>query len=203
MARTQRNVASAEELAQGANRLLYEVLMMSNAATLLDEEQPWDSDWEGLTRYMAVVESFLAHTHSLLSFLYPPKRLRRARGPKRRVLAADYCGEGWRARPWKGVGAVRKTIARDLAGLSFAELPAARSWEYARLVAALRGSLSWFLDDAQHLPPEVHEQIRTVIAGARQGGTPANPSIPAMPLPTRAGLSTSGIASADLLDSQL
>ena len=202
MARGDQDVPTSEELAQGANRLLYEVLMMSNAAALLDEEHPWEGGWEGLTRYMAVVESFLTHTHSLLSFLYPPKRTREARGRKRRLVAADYCAEGWRARPWKGVGAVRKTIARDVAGLSFAELPAARSWEYARLVAALRGSLSWFLDDAQGLSPEVHTQIRGVIEGARNGNGAFNASIPAMPLPSRAGLTTSGIAPADLLGGQ-
>ena len=70
-------------------------------------------------------------------------------------------------------------------------------------MAALRGSLSWFLDEAQRLPPEVHEQIRTVIAGARQGRTLSNPSIPAMPLPTRAGIATGGITSAELLGGQL
>ena len=200
MARGQQDAPTPEHLAHGANRLLYEVLMMSNAAALLDEEQPGDSSWEELTRYMAVVESFLTHTHSLLSFLYPPKRARLAKPSKRRPIAADYCAEGWRARPWKGVAAVRKTIARDVRGLSFAELPAARSWEYARLVAALRGSLSWFLDEAQGLSPQVHQQIRSVIDGARNGDGAFNPSIPAMPLPTRAGLSTGGITGTDLLE---
>ncbi len=198
MTRADQEAPTAEELARGANRLLYEVLMMSNAAALLDEEHPWEGGWEGLTRYMAVVESFLVHTHSLLSFLYPPTRARRARGAKRRVVAADYCADGWRARPWKGVGAVRKTIARDVAGLSFAELPAARSWEYARLVAALRGSLSWFLDEARALPPDVRKQIQGVIDGSGNGNGAFTPAIPAMPLPTRAGLATSGIAPGEL-----
>ena len=70
-----RPVPRHRSFANERERLLYEVLMLSNTAALLDEDVGTYEGWRELTRYMAVVESFLAHTHSLLRFLYPPRRV--------------------------------------------------------------------------------------------------------------------------------
>ncbi len=180
------------QLSERSDRLLYDVLMMRNTAALLDEDASWNEGWRELTQSMAVVESLLAHTRSLIEFLYPPKRVtskhRRKRGE---VFALDYCRAGWHAPRGKELAKVRKAIDRDIVHLSLAELPATRSGEYARLVATLRGAISAFLDDATRLSTQTSTDIRAALdperAPARVGETTrVSMPIPAMPLPRRA-----------------
>src|SRR4029077_15920450 len=54
---------TAGELRQGANNLLYEVQMVSNAAALFDDEDRWNDGhgWQSKTLCMANLESFLVH----------------------------------------------------------------------------------------------------------------------------------------------
>lgn len=165
--------------------------MLSNTAALLDEDLGTHEGWRELTRYMAIVESFLVHTHALLRFLYPPRRVldRNKRKPAE-VFAFDYCGATWRARPWARVGKVRATIREDLLHLSLARLPVARSEEYARVVAALKTSLSSFLDDAQLLSSRSRSRLRAALeasGGASRGVDSEQPAIPvpAIPVPRR------------------
>jgi hypothetical protein len=182
------------QLRERGERLLYEVLMLSNTAALLDEDVRAHEEWRELTRYMAVVESFLVHTHSLLRFLYPPRRVidRNKRKPAE-VFALDYCGATWRARPWARVGKVRATIRQDMQHLSLARLPVARSEEYGRVVAALKTSLASFVDDAQLLSSRSRSRLRTALeesAGGTRGarGVDAAPPpipVPAIPVPRR------------------
>jgi hypothetical protein len=181
-----------KQLSQRSDRLLYDVLMMGNTAALLDEDARWNDGWRELTQSMAVVESLLAHTRSLIEFLYPPKRVtsknRRKRGE---IFALDYCATGWHAQGGKELATLRKAIDRDIVHLSLAELPATRSGEYARLVATLRGAISAFLDDATGLPVQTRTAIRAALdpdrGPARAGDTTrVSMPIPAMPVPRRA-----------------
>lgn len=180
------------QLRERAERLLYEVLMLSNTAALLDEDTGAHEGWRELTRYMAVVESFLADTHSLLRFLYPPRRvLERNKRKPAEVFALDYCGATWRARPWARVGKVRATIRADMQHLSLAALPVTRSEEYARVVVALRTSLASFIDDAQLLSARSRSRLRAALevsARAPAGLGSARPAmpVPAIPVPRRA-----------------
>jgi hypothetical protein len=180
------------QLRERADRLLYEVLMLCNTAALLDEDSAGKDGWRDLTQYMALVESFLTHTRSLLGFLYPPKRvLRRNKRKASEVYALDYCGSSWRARRWNEAASVRSTIRRDVLHLSLAGLPVARSSEYGRVVAALRTSLWSFLDDASGLSVSAKSRLRAALeqgaagasshAGAAQVSMPA----PAIPVPRR------------------
>jgi hypothetical protein len=183
---------TAAELRERAQRLLYEVLMLCNTAALLDEEGRRHEGWRELTRYMAVVESFLVHTHSLLGFLYPPKRVLQKNNRKpAEVYALDYCGASWRARPWAKIGRVRATIRQDLRHLSLARLPVARSEEYARVLAALKTSLSSFLDDAELLSVTSRSRLRAALEESggnsigRLHSTPVQMPVPAIPVPSR------------------
>jgi hypothetical protein len=181
------------QLRERAERLLYEVLMLSNTAALLDEHTGASDGWKELTSYMAVVESFLLHTHSLLGFLYPPKRvLRKNKRKPDEVYALDYCGASWRARPWAHIDRVRATIRQDALHLSLARLPVTRSDEYARVLVALRRSLSSFLDDADRLSVSSRSRLRAALeesggGGGRRHDDAAHPSarIPAIPVPSR------------------
>jgi hypothetical protein len=180
------------QLRERAERLLYEVLMLCNTAALLDEHTAAGEGWRELTRYMTVVESFLVHTHALLGFLYPPKRVlsKHQRGAAE-IYAFDYCGPSWRARPWARVKKVRATIREDLLHLSLARLPVARSEEYARVVAALKRGLSSFLDDADRLSITSRSRLRAALeeSGAsarRRTDAPDGVALmPAIPVPSR------------------
>jgi len=179
------------QLRERGERLLYEVLMLSNTAALLDSDTGAHEDWRELTRYMALVEAFLVHTHSLLRFLYPPRRVldRNKRKPAE-VFALDYCGTSWRARPWARVSKVRATIRQDMQHLSIAKLPVARSEEYARVLAALKTSLSSFIDDAQLLSSRSRSRLRAALeesagVGSMDSAEPPIP-VPAIPVPQRA-----------------
>jgi hypothetical protein len=154
---------TSAQLGERADRLLYDVLMLGNTAALL-RDQVHRGGWRELTQSMAVVESFLAHTRSVLDFLYPPKRVtKKNRRKKGEIYALDYCVPGWRAKAWKDIGTVRKAIDRDLVHLSLAELPATRSGEYARILTTLRGALSAFLDEAGNLRGPAKAQIRAAL----------------------------------------
>jgi hypothetical protein len=179
------------QLRERAERLLYEVLMLANTAVLLDEDGGAHEGWRELTRYMTVVESFLVHTHSLLRFLYPPRRVldRNKRKPAE-IFALDYCGASWRARPWARVGKVRSTIRDDMLHLSLARLPVARSEEYARVVVALKTSLSSFIDDAQLLSSRSRSRLRAALeesggAGPSVEAARAPVPVPSIPVPRR------------------
>ena len=64
-----------DQLKIGGNHLLYEVQMFCNTAALM-EEGGWEWGWKDKTEYMAVLESFLMHTRSLMYFLCPPRGYR-------------------------------------------------------------------------------------------------------------------------------
>jgi hypothetical protein len=180
------------QLRERADRLLYEVLMLCNTAALLDQDRGANDGWQELTQYMALVESFLTHTRSLLGFLYPPRRvLEHNRRKPSEIYALDYCGSSWRARRWNEVATVRSTIRRDVRHLSFAGLPVAPSGEYARVVAALKTSLCSFLDDASGLSVVAKSRLRAALdqSAAAAGGAEDSPRpsmpVPAIPVPSR------------------
>ncbi len=77
---------------------------------------------------MAVVESFLVHTRSLMYFLCPPKGYKQSKLKERELFAVDFCLSGWVAKPWSGFGAERDAISKDLMHLSIDRLEVGRKW---------------------------------------------------------------------------
>jgi hypothetical protein len=153
-----------DEVGRRSDRLLYEVLMLRNTATLLEHGIESHQGWRELTESIAVVESFLTQTRSLLGFLYPPKRViagkRRKRGE---VFAMDYCAAGWRAPRWAGARSVRAAAGRDIARLSIDQLPRTGTGEYAGIVSTILGAIALFLADADGLSEHTRSHLRDAL----------------------------------------
>jgi hypothetical protein len=157
-----------DQLKIGGNHLLYEVAMLCNTAALLEDEDRWQWGWQTKTLYMAVLESFLLHARSLMTFLCPAQSTRDSELGQREYFAEDYCPKPWRAKGWKGLGQERENISKDLMHLSIDRLEVGRNWPYARLLRDLRDRLLDFLDHADHrLSDHLKSEIRAVLDGQR------------------------------------
>jgi hypothetical protein len=167
-ARTQLKVAG--------NHVLYHVQMACNTAALLQEESRWEWGWKDKTEYMAVLESFLMHARSIMYFLVPPKGYRQNPLKAREVFAEDFCVSGWRAKPWKGFGADRDNISKDLMHLSVDRPEVGRNWEYTRLLRDLGEMLLDFLESAdERLSEHLKSGIRAALNGTRVATADTSP----------------------------
>jgi len=95
----QRPTPTADELLQGANHLLYEVLMLSNTAAVIEDDSQWNTGWGWAeqTLYLSSVETFLTHARSLMDFVCPPSDYETRPVHERGIFAADYCREALEA----------------------------------------------------------------------------------------------------------
>lgn len=163
-----RPLFTPDQLQIGGNHLLYDVQMLCNTAALLEDDSRWSWGWQDKTQYMAVVESFLVHTRSLMYFLCPPKGYKQSKLKERELFAVDFCRSGWAAKPWSGFGAERDAISADLMHLSIDRLEVGRNWEYTRLLSQLKAMLLGFLDDAdERLSSHIKGEIRAALNGKR------------------------------------
>ena len=124
----QRPAPPAAELQQGADHLIYEVLMLSNAAALLEDDSKWNTGWgwQSKTLYMTTLESFLTHARSLMDFACPPADYETRRVHERGIFAADYCSKPWKPEPWPTLREEHKQISTEIEHLSFDRLVVGR-----------------------------------------------------------------------------
>ena len=193
----QRPTPTAAELQQGANDLLYEVLMLSNTAALLEEDSGWNtgSGWQSKTLYMALVEAFLTHARSLMDFVCPPSDYATRPVHERGIFAADYCSGPWKPQPWATLRQEHKQISTEIEHLSFDRPLVGRNWPYAAMRNRLREILLEFLDSGDRLSREVADQLRGVLACDVRVGV-ADAGVPGMAISTAAITGTIGVSGA-------
>jgi hypothetical protein len=157
-----------DQLKIGGNHLLYEVQMFCNTAALM-EEGGWEWGWKDKTEYMAVLESFLMHTRSLMYFLCPPRGYRKNPLKERELFAEDYCRAHWKAKAWKGFSTERDNISVDLMHMSIDRLEVGRNWEYARMFRDLGAMLLDFVDHADdRLSSHLKSEIRAALVDGKR-----------------------------------
>ena len=169
----QRPTPTADELKQGANDLLYEVLMLSNTAQLLEDDGRWRWGWDDKTLYMATLESFLTHTRSLMDFVCPPTDYETRAVHGRGIFAADYCSRPWKRDPWPTLREEHRQISAEIQHLTLDRPLVGRNWPYADLRNKLADMLVSFLEEADRLPGHAKDKMRAVLVDgvrSRHGG---------------------------------
>ncbi len=163
MAKFARSAPTQQELIDGGNHLLYEVLMLNNTVALLRDHARWSHGWEEFTLYMATVESFLVHARSLIDFLCTaPSEVKPFEA--RDIFAFDFC-TAWTPKPWSGDE--WKAISEQIIHLSYNRPEVGRNWEHDDLLYRLDDGIERFLKQADHLHPHFHKQFRHTLDGGR------------------------------------
>jgi hypothetical protein len=192
------------ELWEGWSHVVYEVLMLSNAAVLIEDEEVWDRDWgwRSKTLYWATLESFLPHTRSLMDFVCPPSGWETQKINERGIFAADYCTTQWKAQPWPTLRAKHKQISIEIEHLTFDRPAVGRNWPYVQMLRKLRAMLLDFVDQADLMDEDIREELRAILArGVRvsAGGVPI-PTSAIVSLPAGVSRATTGMIDPTLVE---
>jgi hypothetical protein len=142
---------------ESGNHVVYEMLMLSNTAALLDE-WPHGALWDGHTLYLATVESFLLHARSLADFFT-------GTGHTDRIYATHYCSE-----PWVIDQTVREhwdVISTEILHLTYLRPDEARSWQYTTMLATIHDQMQHFLRIADKLDCHIAGELRRILDGKR------------------------------------
>jgi hypothetical protein len=191
----QRPAPTAAELEQGADHLIYEVLMLSNAAALLEDDSKWNTGWgwQSNTLYMTALESFLTHARSLMDFVCPPSDYETRRVHERGIFAADYCSKPWKPQPWPTLREEHKQISTEIEHLSFDRPEVGRNWPYVEMRNKLKVMLLQFVAEADQLSGHINDQLCGVLVDGRHVAA-ADTGVPGMALPAAAITGTIGVA---------